>query len=295
MMNEQKKKIVFIINPISGTGRQKKSESAIIKYLDHSKYSYKIAYTAYAHHAVEIAKAATLNGSDIVVSIGGDGSANDVARGLVHSDTIMGLIPVGSGNGLAHHLKIPISLKKSISIINKLKISRIDTATINDTLFISVAGLGFDALVAEEFARCGRRGFWSYLKNGLKQFRTYKPEKYRLRFEGKEIDCTAMLVSFANSDQFGYNVRIAPKATVYDGLIDLTIIKPVSFFNAIFIAHRFFLKSIYRSKYVELYKIKEVHVDVSEEVSCHVDGDPVERIHSATVKIVPKSLNIIIP
>ncbi|MFH0865959.1 MAG: diacylglycerol kinase family protein [Bacteroidota bacterium] len=294
-MDEQKKKIVFIINPVSGIGRHKKAESAILKHLDHSKYSFEIAYTDYAHHAAEIAKSASRNGFNVVVSIGGDGSANDVAQGLVHSETIMGLIPVGSGNGLAHHLKIPISLKKAIGIINKLKISRIDTATINDKLFISVAGLGFDALVAEEFARCGRRGFWSYLKNGMKQFISYKPAKYRLRFEGKEIDCNAMLVSFANSDQFGYNVRIAPGATVYDGFIDLTIIKPISFFSAALMAHRFFLKSVHRSRHVEVHKIKEAHVEISEDVSCHVDGDPVERTHSATVRIVPKSLNIIIP
>lgn len=294
-MNEQKKKIVFIINPVSGIGRQKTAEPAILKYLDHSKYFHEIAYTAYAHHAVEIAKAASQNGIDIVVSIGGDGSANDVAQGLVHSETIMGLIPVGSGNGLAHHLKIPISLKKSIGIINNLKISRIDTATINDKLFISVAGLGFDALVAEEFENCGKRGFWSYLNNVLKQFRVYKPSNYKISFEEKEINRPALLVSFANSDQFGYNVCIAPGAAINDGFIDLCIISPVSTFSAALMAHKFFLKNINSSRHVEIYKIKEVNVEVSEDVSCHVDGDPVERTHSATVKIAPKSLNIIIP
>lgn len=295
MTEQKKKKITFIINPISGIGKKKTVEPAIIKYLDHSKYRYEIACTSYAHHAVEIANEASKNGSDIVVAIGGDGSANDVAQGLVHSETIMGIIPVGSGNGLAHHLKIPISLKRSIGIINELRTARIDTATINDYLFISVAGVGFDALVAEEFAKCGKRGFWSYLNNAWKQFRNYKPAIYKIRMEGKEIELPAMLISFANSDQFGYNVSIAPGATVYDGLIDVCIIKPVSLIRAISMGPRFFMKTVDKSKHVEVYKIKEAVVEISEKVSCHVDGDPIDRIQSATIKIAPRSLNIIVP
>jgi diacylglycerol kinase (ATP) len=295
MMREQKKKIVFIINPVSGLGKQKKAEAAIKKYLDHSAYTYEIAYTSYAHHAVEISKKTSIDGVDIVVAIGGDGSANDVAQGLINSETILGLIPVGSGNGLAHHLKIPMSFKKSIGIINKLKISRIDTATINDKLFISIAGLGFDALVAEEFAHCGKRGFWAYLKTTYKQFKTYKPAFYKIRFDEREINCSALLVSFANSNQFGYNVCIAPAAQVDNGFLELCIIHPVSIFGAAFMAHRFFMKNIDRSKHVEIYKVKDTNVEVSADVSCHIDGDPVEHTNSATVKIKPKSLNIIIP
>jgi diacylglycerol kinase (ATP) len=294
-MSPAKKKIVFIINPVSGLGRQKKAEAAIRKYLDLSLFSYKIEYTHYAHHAVEIARDASMKGNDIVIAIGGDGSANDVACGLVNSETVMGLIPVGSGNGLARHLKIPISLKKSIEIINKQKISRIDTATLNDKLFISIAGLGFDALIAEEFAKCSKRGFWSYIKTGFKQFKNYKHLTYNIRFDEKEISRTALLVSFANSDQFGYNARIAPTATINDGFIDLCIIKPVSFFGAALMAPKLFHKKLDTSKHVEFYKITEAKITVSENVSCHIDGDPVERMNSVHLKIFPQSLNLIVP
>lgn len=294
-MSEQKMKIVFIINPISGMGRQKAVESAISKHLDHSSYVYEITYTKYARHACEISKNASVNGADIVISVGGDGSANEVARGLVNSETIMGIIPLGSGNGLAHHLKIPFTLKKAVAVINRKKVSRIDTATINNKLFISVAGLGFDALVAEEFAKCRKRGFWSYTKTVLKQFRTYKSSNYKIRFNGKEIERPALLVSFANSDQFGYNARIAPKATINDGFIDLCIVSPVSFFTAAGMAHKLFLKNIDNSRHVEVYKTKEINVEISEDVSFHIDGDPMDRIRSANVKIFPESLNFIVP
>lgn len=293
-MSEPQKKIVFIINPISGIRRKKAVEDAIARYLDHS-FSYEIAYTEHAHHASEISKNASLNGADIIISVGGDGSANDVAQGLVHTRTIMGIIPQGSGNGLAHHMQIPFSLKKAIDVINRQKVSRIDTATINDRLFISIAGVGFDALVAEEFAKCRRRGFSSYFKTVLKQFRIYRPSTYKITFDGKEIERPALLVSFANSDQFGYNARIAPKAMINDGFIDLCIVRPVSFLTAARLAHKLFRRTIDKSKNVEVYKTKEIFIETTEDVSLHIDGDPQERIRTASVRIFPESLNLIVP
>lgn len=294
-MNEEKKKILFIINPVCGVGKQKKVENAVKKYLDHSEYNYVIAQTEYAHHASEMSAEAQRKGFDIVVAVGGDGSANDVARGIVDSDMTMGIIPVGSGNGLAHHLRIPVSLKRAIRVICRKNVSRIDTARINDRLFISIAGLGFDALVAEKFAQSSKRGFRSYFMAIIRLFRNYKHAVYKLKFDGNEIERPALLISFANSDQFGYNARVAPHASINDGFIDLCIIRQVSFFSAIMIALKFFLKNLDTSKNVEIYKVQEVKVEISEPISCHIDGDPSERIRFADVKIFPKSLNLIVP
>lgn len=294
-MSLQKKNIVFIINPISGVGRQKTAEDAIRKHLDHSKFSYEIITTKYAHHATEIARNAAIAKIDIVVAMGGDGSANDVAQGLLNSETVMGIIPVGSGNGLARHLKIPISLEKSIQIINSENFTKIDTATINEKLFISIAGLGFDAYVAEEFAKCKRRGFRSYSKTVFTKFIGYQPSHFKINFDGREIQRTAIVVSFANSDQFGYNASIAPKASINDGFIDLVIVSPVSFFRGILLLGKLFFKTIESSSKVEIYKAKEIKVEVSNNVSCHIDGDPNDQQHSVHVKVHPKSLNIFIP
>lgn len=290
-----KKKILFIINPVSGIGRKKSVEKAIPKALDLSLFDYDISYTAYSHHAIAIAKEAAEKNYDIVVAVGGDGSANDVAQGLINSKTTMGIIPVGSGNGLAHHLKIPFRISKAIKVLNRLKTSKIDTATMNGKLFISIAGVGFDALVADKFALCKRRGFRTYLLLVIREFFKYKASEYTIKTNDNVINTKALLISFANSDQFGYNISIAPKASIYDGFIDLCIIKELTFIKAIRIAHKFFIKDIDSSRFVEIIKIKEARISCDEFTHSHIDGDPDERVTDIHVRILPQSLNILIP
>lgn len=292
---KNKKKILFIVNPISGVGRQKLTEKIIPNKLDLSLFDYEIAYTQYPHHAVLLAKEAAEKNYDIVVAVGGDGSANDVAQGLINSKTAMGIIPVGSGNGLAHHLKIPTRISKAINIINRFKTSRIDTASINGKLFISIAGLGFDALVAEKFALRKHRGFFTYLQLTIKEFFNYSQLEYTIQFDGKTIKEKALLISFANSDQFGYYASISPSASVNDGLIDLCIIKKISVIRAAFLAHKLFIKNIDSSRSVDVYKVKEATITCESLSASHIDGDPDKHISKAHIKVHPKTLNIIIP
>ena len=290
-----KKKILFIINPISGVGRQKAIEKAISLYLDDSLYDHEIAFTQYPHHATEIAKDAAEKHYEVVVAVGGDGSANDVAAGLINTNTAMGIIPLGSGNGLAHHLKIPFSISKAIKVLNHYKPSKIDTATTNGKLFISIAGIGFDAMVADKFALQKRRGFRTYLLLVIKEFFRYKPSEYTITINDKVIKTKALLISFANSDQFGNNVSIAPKASIYDGYLDLCIIKELTTIKALRIAHKFFNKDIDSSRFVETIKFKEARVSCDEFVHSHIDGDPDEKVTDIHVRIQPKSLYILIP
>ena len=276
-------------------GRKKSVEKKIVRKLDHAIFDYEISYSKFPHHAAIISKEASEKGFDIVIAVGGDGSANDVARGLVNTNTIMGIIPVGSGNGLAHHLKIPTKISKAIETLNNFNISRIDTATINGQLFISIAGLGFDAHIAEKFALYKTRGFWTYFLLTISEFFKYIPLEYNIRYDGKEIKREALLLSFANTGQFGYNATISSTASVNDGFIDLCIIRKISAFRTATIAHRLFIKDIDSSKYVEVYKAKEVTIDCKSFASSHIDGDPCERIMKAHIKIQPKTLNIIVP
>ena len=290
-----KKKILFVINPKSGIGRQKLVKRMIPGYLDLSAFDYEIAFTQYSHHAVLLAKEAAKNNFDIVVAVGGDGSANDVAQGLVNTNTAMAIIPVGSGNGLAHHLKIPSRISRAIKIINKFKISRIDTATMNDKLFISIAGLGFDALVAEKFAQHKLRGFFTYFKLTIGEFFKYKPLEYSFYIQGEKITRKALLISFANSNQFGYNASISPKASVSDGFINLCIVNKMTVIQAASIAYKLFLNNIDSSKYIEDFKVKEITVSCETLSSSHIDGDPDIHISRAHIKINPESLNIVVP
>ena len=290
-----KKKILFIINPISGVGRQKKVEKAIQKKLDKNKFEFSIAYTNYSGHATNIAKIAIEEGFEIIIAVGGDGSANDIAQSLVNTDIVMGIIPVGSGNGFARHLKIPFNICKAIEVINNLKTFRVDTATINDKLFISIAGVGFDALVAEKFASGKRRGFWSYLKKTIREYFNYSPLEYTISIDNKQIIRKALLISIANSSQFGYNVSISPTASISDGYLDICIIHKMSVYSAATLVHKLFLKNIDKSKHVEVFKVKEARITCNEPSPCHIDGDPVERIREISACIKPFSLNIIVP
>jgi diacylglycerol kinase (ATP) len=291
----EKKKILFIINPVSGIGKQKRVESSIPELLDHSLFDPKVAYTEYPQHAVQLSKEAADQGFELVVAVGGDGSVNEVAQGIVNTNVAMGIIPAGSGNGLAHHLKIPGQIKGAIEIINRTKIIKIDTATFNEKVFISMAGVGFDALVAERYAQVKRRGFFPYFKLVVGGFIKYHPARYTIRFDNKDLSCKALLINFANSGQFGYNATIAPSASLTDGLIDLCILHDISVLKALMIAHKLFLKNIDSSRYVEVHKVKEAEISCEQAVSSHIDGDPSDRITHAVVKIKPQSLNIIIP
>jgi len=291
----EKRKILFIINPISGVGRQKIVEKLIPAKLDQAIFDYEISYTNYSSHAIQIARGASERGIDIVVAVGGDGSANEVAQGLVNTGTAMGIVPVGSGNGLAHHLRIPTNISKAISIINKAKVSKMDTGLMNGKLFISIAGLGFDALVAEKFSQGKKRGFWPYLKLVFFEFFKFKCHDYTITFKNTTIQRKALLISFANSNQFGYHVSIAPKASIEDGYLDLCIVHKMSAISAAMIVHKLFMKDVDTSRHIEVYKVKEVSVSCDGPISSHIDGDPNIPLKEVHVKIQPASLNMIVP
>ena len=172
-----KKKICFIVNPISGVGRQKVIEELIDKYLDRTIFEYEISYTKAAKHATELAKEAAKRNVDIVVAVGGDGSVNEVSRGLIGTKTAMAIIPTGSGNGLARYLNISLNLKSAMTIINQCNIKTIDTIQLNNETFANVAGIGFDAHIGWEFAKFGKRGFSSYLKVITREFPKYKAQE----------------------------------------------------------------------------------------------------------------------
>ena len=290
-----KKKIQFIINPISGVGRHKLIEKYLDKKLDKSIFDHKISYTQAPRHGTKIAGEAIKNEYEIVVAVGGDGSINEIAQKLTGTNTILGVIPTGSGNGLAHHLKIPVNIINAIEVINKLKTIKIDTATINDKLFVSIAGVGFDAHVAKKFAKNKRRGFLTYFKIVAREYPRYKPKNYELIIDGKKFNRKALFISFANSDQFGHYTSIAPKAEIDDGLIDVCIVNKFPLVEVPFIAHLLYWKQIDKSKYIEIIKAKEIKLIQEKNRTINLDGEPVKIGKELFIKINPLSLKIIVP
>ncbi len=299
------KKIRFIINPVSGFGKHKITESIINEHLDISSFDYEIFYTKAPGHASELCKEAVSQGFDIVAAVGGDGSVNEIGKVLTGSETTMAIIPAGSGNGLARHLSIPMDLYKSIGIINNLNIKKIDTCSVNSDrvspkalavaqTYISMAGVGFDAHIAYKFSKSGKRGFWSYLKLCLKEYINYEIQDYCLNIDGNTINIKAFFICFANSSQHGNNAVIAPQAIIDDGYIDVCIIKKFPPYMAPVLMYRLFNKTIEKSVCLEIKRCKEVIIKQNSTL-IHLDGEPVNLGKELNVKINPLSLKVIVP
>jgi diacylglycerol kinase (ATP) len=289
------KNILFIINPISGTGRQKNIEHLIDQELDKSKFTAKVVSTDGPGQATVLCKEAVEKGTDVIVAVGGDGTVNEIGQALVGTDSALGIIPTGSGNGLARHLKIPFNIKKAIRVINQDKLHKIDTATVNDKVFLSIAGIGYDAFVAKKFSKAARRGFFSYFRIVSGEYTAYKPKKYILEVDGKTITRRALLIAFANSNQFGNNTSIDPNAAIDDGYIDLCILRRIPLLLVPFYVPLLFSKMFHKTQYIEIIRAKEATVTRKKGKTMHFDGDPVTMGKKLEMKVNPLSLNIIIP
>lgn len=292
-----KQQILFIINPSSGS-RLLRSNSLVrtIKAkLDHSLYEPEIAYSEGPDHVVSLSREAAAHLIPVVVAVGGDGSVNLVARALVGTKTALGIIPNGSGNGLAHHLKIPVHAVKALEIINKGKIMLMDSVLLNDRPFFSIAGIGFDALVAKEYAKSELRGFLSYFRIVSTKYFFYRPKNYELITDGNPLKCNALFIAFANSGQFGYNTIIAPHAEVDDGLIDICIAHKIPLVKMPRLVHQLFNGTIEGSGFVEIIKAKHVEVKRKKNRRINLDGESVKLTKNFTVTVNPRSLKVITP
>jgi YegS/Rv2252/BmrU family lipid kinase len=286
------KKNLFIINPKSGTGYKKNIRRIISQ--NFSKSEYDIEYTKAKGHATDLSKKAAILKYDSVIGIGGDGTINEIANGLIGSESSLGIVPCGSGNGFSRHLKIPQDFEKVIRDIPKYRRLLIDTLKINDEFFLGIAGIGFDAHIAYLFANVKKRGFLTYAKLVISEFFKYRPKKYKLIIDGKEVFKEAFLLSFAKSSQYGNNIIIAPNAKLDDGYFQVAILKypPIRAIFEIFL--RLKNGSIHKSKYYETYKCKEVFIKESS-IIAHMDGEPFLFKNETNIKIFPKSLKVLVP
>jgi YegS/Rv2252/BmrU family lipid kinase len=290
-----KRVILYIINPISGIGKKKNIEELIRDNTDASSFEYKVKFTKGPGHGTELAKEAVASGVDVVVAIGGDGTVNEIGQALVGSTTALGIIPTGSGNGLARHLKIPFEFKKAIEVINRCKIRKIDTATINDQIFLSIAGVGYDAFVAKKFADAPKRGFFTYFRIASNEYSQYIPKKYILEVDGKIIKRKALTITFANSNQFGNNTSIDPHAKLDDGLIDVCIVRRIPLMLVPLYLPALFFKTFHKTQYIEIIRAKKAVVTRKKGKTIQLDGDPSQTGKVLEMRVNPLSLNIIVP
>ena len=282
-------KIRFIINPISGTGNQKDIDKLIARNF-HNR-NYEIYYTKKPKHATVLSAEAVKLGIDSVVAIGGDGTVNECMKPIIDSNTALGIIPCGSGNGFAIHLGINKDPAQAILQLKKAKKKIIDTGTVNDESFVNVSGIGFDAHIANLFANSTKRGFINYIKLTLKELR-YKPKKYLIQYDGIERQVMAYAIVFANASQYGNNARISPKANINDGLLDFVIIRDFPNWKIPFFVSTVLRGKTHLSKKVEIIRTKKMKIE-SDDSLVHLDGEPKKMNNIITVKVRPKSLKIL--
>ena len=282
-------KIKFIINPISGTGKQKGIEQYIAKHFD----NYEIVRTKKGGDATELSKQAIEQKFDAVIAVGGDGTVNECAKALIGSNTALGVIPCGSGNGFAFHNGMNRNIEKAIIQLKNATVKTIDSCTANGMPFVNVSGIGFDAHIAHLFTNLTNRGFSNYIKLIYKELQ-YKAKDYTLNYDGKTEQVNAILISFANASQYGNNFQISPNAKTDDGLIDFVIVKDFARWKV----PQFLLKvatgKAHLSKFVRIIQTDKMTITSCEKI-IHVDGEPTATNTTLEIKIVPKSLKILVP
>lgn len=286
-------KILFIVNPIAGGKDKKAILEKVTGSLDATRFTYEIRYTEYAGHACEIARETD---ADIVVAIGGDGTQNEVARSLVGTGRKMGIIPCGSGDGLALHLGISRDPVKAAKVICEGEAVVIDHGTVNGRPFFCTTGVGIDAIVSWKFAQAHSRGLKTYVTESIKTWFGFKPDSYRIVVDGVEKwNGPATLVTVGNANQWGNYAKITPLASVTDGLLSITVVEPFHTWAFPGLLIRLMTGTAQESCHTSCFDGRNVRLTRQNVGPIHFDGDPYEEGKEIDINIVPKALKVIVP
>ena len=289
-----KKTICFIINPISGTHKKDSLPEVIHRTIDLSRFDVRIFFTERAGHAFELARHQIREGAAYVVAAGGDGTVNEVARAVRGTTAIMGIVPCGSGNGLARHLNIPLHPDAAIGLINHASVLNMDYGLVNNIPFFCTFGTGFDAHISHAFAASKKRGLMTYLMIIVREFFGYRSRKYKLNIDGKKIKTKAMVVTVANSAQYGNNGYISPDANVADGKLNVCIVRPFPKIIATSLAIRLLNKRINKSRYYRTVQGRKITLRRKQKGQVHLDGEPYTMGKKIKIKIVPQGLKVLV-
>lgn len=289
-----KTNIAFIINPISGTRKKEDLPELIKRRLDADKFDAVIVFTEHRGHATELAKQFIGKDFKCIVAVGGDGTVNEVAQALVHTDCALGIIPIGSGNGLARHLGIPMNTRKAIDQLNQSESIVIDYGIVNKKPFFCTCGTGFDAYVSTEFAKGKKRGIMAYLEKIITGYFSYKSQNYHLKGNGIDLNTKAFVMTFANASQWGNNAYIAPQASVQDGKLDISIMSNFPIIAIPTLALQLFTKTIDKDLFMTTLRSEELTLTREESGPFHYDGEPYEEGTEIHIKVIPEGLKVLV-
>ena len=289
-----KRSLCFLINPKSGVSQKNNLPKIIDANIDKTQFEIEFKFTEYKGHATELALEAVQNSVDVICAVGGDGSIHETAKSLIHSQSKLAIIPCGSGNGFARHLKIPLKIEKAVQKINVSKETVIDTGSLNGHPFINVCGFGFDALIAHKFDNYHKRGFSSYIRLVLSEFPKYSPENVSLFLSDDHIEYKVLMTTVANASQYGNGFKISPLSDLSDGKLELVIYKKSSIIKMLPDLFRFFNGSVQRSSNIKIHSFEEIELNLKSKIA-QIDGEPLLlNTNIAKIKINPKSLTVLI-
>jgi YegS/Rv2252/BmrU family lipid kinase len=284
-------RVRFIRNPRAGRGLRGFTRQ-LKRHLSRDAVDYEVAWTRGRGDAEVLAREAAAQGYDVVVAIGGDGTVNEVGRGLLGSETSLAIIPTGSGNGFARHLRIPLSVPEALRRLNRPSYRRIDVGRINGHPFFCTAGLGFDAHVSKCFAESTRRGLMTYVRLALQEYGSYQPRPIRLDIDGDASDAKCYVLAFANAAQYGNNAMIAPLADISDGLLDLCLIEAMPVRRALRVAAGLAFGDLPKSRAATYHKSQQISVTTPEPLGFHVDGDYMGEARRFDVTVAPLAISV---
>ena len=283
----------MLINPISGTRDKNGICNLTSTRLKGAGIDLDIVNTQYKGHGAELARKAAEEGIDIVVAAGGDGTVNEVASALMHSGTALGIIPCGSGNGLARSLGLPMDFDAAIDIIAQNRPTAVDCGVADDRPFFCTFGMGFDAVVTEKFASGERRGKMQYVRSALLEYINFTPDSYALEIDGEIYTEEALLIAVCNTPQYGNNAYIAPRASLTDGLLDVTVIRNGSIIHQAMAGIGLLSGQIDRNRYVDTFKAKKVKIIRLKDGPAQIDGEPLNLGRKVSIHCEPSCLKVL--
>ena len=291
---EHRKKLMVVINPFSGTHGKEKIVETITQTLDHALFDVEIATIDGESRVSDMARVAVERGFYGVVAVGGDGTVNGAAHALKDSDVALGIIPCGSGNGLARHLEIPLNVRRAVEVINRNHVEVCDYCTVGSHTFVCTCGMGFDADVAYRYAQRNKRGPINYVRTALEVYAHSKPLRCTIDLDGKVVEEDVFVVTCANASQYGNNAFIAPHASLQDGLIDVTIIRPFNPLESPIVGGSLFTKTVDKNRHVDIYRARNIKIHSQVPAVYHIDGEPMDVVNDLEVACHPGGIKFFV-
>lgn len=288
-------RVLFILNPNSGKGGAASLEHTIERRSARAGLDASLVRCLRKDDLDDILVDAAQRRLDAVIAVGGDGTVHEIGARLIGSDLPLGILPVGSGNGLARHLGISMDPIRAVDGIPESRVETIDTATAAGRPFLGISGVGFDAEVAHRFGNAGTRGLETYVRQALLLIRSYRARAYRITIGGETIERTALLLAVANSSQYGNEARIAPAASLRDGLLDVCIVAEPPLLAVPILLRELFIGNIRDGAGVEILRSDSVVIEREASGSAHLDGEPIELPARIPYQIRPRSLRVLVP